>query len=160
MGCQGKSLKMIMLSLGTSPPLTEVSQALRARNAKKVWKMSSGASGPGTPRSLQKVLGTVWEVYGESPKVSKESSGLFPRLFGDFSGFRGRRPGETFSRLCRNFGPEGLSEPTVPLDKALFCYRGHFGPLGPKVEKRSKDDFRGLSALGVRKGIDKKVVVF
>ena len=54
--------------LGTSPPLTEVSRALRARNAEKVSKMCPGASGPGTPKSLQKVSGTG--ILPLSPSLS------------------------------------------------------------------------------------------
>ena len=88
-------------NLRTSPPLTEVSRALRARNAEKVSKMSPGASGPRTPKSLQKVSGTVRKISGE---CRKSLFGLFPRLFGDFSGSRGRRPRQTFSRLFRHFG--------------------------------------------------------
>ena len=101
-------------SLGTSPPLTEVSRALRARNAKKVSKMSPGASGPGTPKSLKKVSGTVREVSGESResvwRVFLEYSGTFWRLFGvpgpeapgdifeTFSASRARRARETSVR--------------------------------------------------------------
>ena len=65
--------------LGTSLPLTRVSQALRARNPEKVSKMSPGASGPEpekvpkkstkSPESLQKVLGECFRT--------------FPRLLGD-----------------------------------------------------------------------------
>ena len=41
-------LVTLNLVLRTSAPLTEVSWALRARNAKKVSEMSPRASGPGT----------------------------------------------------------------------------------------------------------------
>ena len=94
--------------LRASPPLTEVSRALRARNAEKVSKMSPGASGPGTPKSLQKVSGTVRE---DSFDTFRRLPRLFPRLFGDFSGSRGRRPRDTFSRLFRHFGREGPERP-------------------------------------------------
>ena len=94
--------------MGTSPPLTEVSPARRARNAEKVSKMSPGASGPGTPKSLQKVSGTVWEVSGESP----ESDG---RVFSDCSRdflktFRGSGaggPGRHFQEFFGISGPKG-----------------------------------------------------
>ena len=107
-GKESRLLNLRRLRLRTSPPITEVSRALRARNAENVSKMSPGASGPGTPKSLQKVSGTVRKVSGE---CQKSLFGLFPRLFGDFSGFRGRRPRETFSRLFRHFGPEGPERP-------------------------------------------------
>ena len=100
--------------LGTSPPLTEVSRALRPRNAKRVSKMSPGAPGPETPKSLKKVSGTVRQVSGESPesvwRVFLECSGTFWRLFGapgpeapgdifeTFSAFRARRARETSVR--------------------------------------------------------------
>ena len=45
--------------------------------------MSPGTSGPGIPKSLQKVSGTVREVSGQSPESVQESVfGLCPRLFG------------------------------------------------------------------------------
>ena len=51
--------------LRTSPPLTEVSQALElhAWNAEKVSKLSPGASGPETPERFKKVSGIsqIWE---------------------------------------------------------------------------------------------------
>ena len=95
----GSGVDLILL-LGTSPPLTEASRALRVRNAEKVSQMSPGASGPGTPKSLQKVSGTAWEVSG---KCRKSLFGLFPRLFGDISGFRGQRPQETFFETLSAF---------------------------------------------------------
>ena len=71
--------------LRTSPPLTEVSRALWARNAEKVSNMSPGASDPGTPKSLQKVssLGSLRRV---SRKCRKSLSGMFKF----FSSFRAR----------------------------------------------------------------------
>ena len=115
------------LSLGTSPPLTEVSRALRARNAERVSKMSPGASGPGTPKSLKKVSGTVREVSGESPesvwRVFLECSRSFWRLFAVL----GR---ETFSRLFLHFGPGG---PERPLKGA-----GWFPTLSPSLEKATR----------------------
>ena len=54
------------LWLGTSPPLTEVSRALQARNPKKVSKMSPGAGGPGTPKKSQKKSrGSLRRVSGK-----------------------------------------------------------------------------------------------
>ena len=95
----------------TRPPLTEVSRALRARNAEKVSKIFPGASGPGNPEKSPKSL-------GNSPKslqrVSKESFRTVPetfwRLFGvpgteapgdifeTYSAFRARRARETSVR--------------------------------------------------------------
>ena len=90
--------------LGTSPPLTEVSRALRARDAEKVSKMSPGASGPGTPKSLKKVSGTVREVSGESREsVSMESVfGVFRDFLETFWG-----PGRHFRDFFGISGPEG-----------------------------------------------------
>ena len=93
--------------LRTRPPLTEVSRALRARNAEKISKMSPGLQ-PRDPEKSPKSL-------GDSPKslrrVSKESFsetflGLFgvpgPEAPGDifetFSAFRARRARETSVR--------------------------------------------------------------
>ena len=84
--CAPKMTRYVGPTLGTSPPLTEVSRALRARNAERVSKMSPGAGGPGTPKSLKKVSGTVREVSGESPesvwRVFLECSGTFWTLLG------------------------------------------------------------------------------
>ena len=92
-------------ALGTSPPLTEVSQALRARNAEKISNMSPAASGPGTPKSLKKVSGMSPESLR---KVSGECFWSVPGLFGDFLGSWGRRPRETFFRDSFGIsGPEG-----------------------------------------------------
>ena len=87
--------------MGTSPPLTGVFRALRARNAEKVSKMSLRASGHGTPKSLQKVLGTVWEVSGKSfSKVSGEcfrsrflGRGSDEALFSEEKGFFSEKGG-------------------------------------------------------------------
>ena len=106
LSCLSISIQCLVAPTGlfccaTSPPLTEVSRAIRARNAEKVWKMSPGPPGPGTPKSLQKVSGTVWEDSGES---SESVERLFSDCSWDFlETFRGSGAGgpgdifETFS---------------------------------------------------------------
>ena len=93
------------LRLRTLPRATGVSRALRARNPIKVWKMSPWASGPGAPKSLEKVSKKS-EKSGNF-KVSKVSVRDFCETFrhpgapapGDFFqtflGFRARRARET-----------------------------------------------------------------
>ena len=85
--------------LGTSPPLTEVSRALRARNPKKVSKKSRGQSGK-SPESLRKVSGecfwtvpgTFWRLFGvPGPEAPGD-------IFETFLGFRARRARETSVR--------------------------------------------------------------
>ena len=94
--------------LGTSPPLTEVSRALRARNPKKVSKIpgpqkvskkSRGQSGK-SPESLRKVSGecfwtvpgTFWRLFGvPGPEAPGD-------IFETFLGFRARRARETSVR--------------------------------------------------------------
>ena len=71
----GWPLVILSGKLRTRPPLTELSRALRARDAEKVSKMSPGASGPRTPKSRQKVPGTVRKDPG--------------RYFRDFFGISG-----------------------------------------------------------------------
>ena len=93
-------------------PLQRSVGPFRPEMPKKSRKCFPGPPAP-EPR---KVLKKSREQSAKSPeslrKVSKECFfGLFPRLFGDFSGFRGRRPRETFSRLFRHFRPEGPERP-------------------------------------------------
>ena len=87
---------------------------------------------PGTPKSLQKVSGTVRKVSGECRKILL---GLFPRLFGDFSGFRGRRPRETFSRLS---GPKGSRD---------LCKGRARSPQN--LESRNSQKILGLLTTGI-----------
>ena len=100
--------------LGPGPPLTEVSRALRARNAERVSKMSLGASGPRTPKSLQKVpehsKNSLQTLSGDSPETSRTVPETFLRLFGvpgpeaprdifeTLSAFRARKARETSVR--------------------------------------------------------------
>ena len=83
--------------LGPSGPkgrksLENVSQGLRPQNPEK------------SPKSLRN---SPKRLFRHFPETLRRLPRLFPRLFGDFSGFRGRRPWQTFSRLSRHFGPEG-----------------------------------------------------
>ena len=103
-------------------PLTQVSQALRARNAEKISKMSYGAGEPEmpkksrkclpglrpqkpekSPKSLRSSLGSLRRVSG---KCRKSLVGLFPRLFGDF---QTARETSVRGRLVRNLGLELVS---------------------------------------------------
>ena len=133
-----------LLRLGTSPPLTEVSRALRARNAEKVSKMSPGASGPGTPKSVQKVpehfKNTLQALSGDSPETCRTVPETFLRLFGvsgpgapgdifeTFSAFQARRARETSVR-------GGL----VPNSRNLL-----------KTHKVLRSPFRGLCVKGAQ----------
>ena len=53
---------------------------------RKILKMSPGASGPGTPKNLQKVPGhskiTLETLSGDSPETSRTVTETFLRLFG------------------------------------------------------------------------------
>ena len=84
-------------------------RGLSARNAEKISKMSPKVSGPEKSRkSFGNSVGSLRRVSG---KCQKSLFGPFPGLFGDFSGFWGRRPRGTFSRLLQHFGPEGPERP-------------------------------------------------
>ena len=96
----------------------------KVANAPAPYRGLSGPSGPKCRKSLENVSRGLRprnpekspKSLGNSPKrlfrhTLWRLSGLFPRLFGDFSGSRGRRPRETFSRLFRHLGPEGPERP-------------------------------------------------
>ena len=105
-------LKIWILELKTSPPLTGVSRALWARFAEKVSKISPSASGPLTLKSLQKVSRTVQEVSRESPESVWRVFLDCPRGFGDSSGSGVRRRQEKFSvDFFGISGPEGARDP-------------------------------------------------
>ena len=95
------------LELGTSPPLTEVSRALRARNAEKVSKMSPGASGPGTPKSPQKSQQesekTLSTLSGDSPDCSRN-------FLETFRGSEAGGPGRHFRDFFGILGPNSLRD--------------------------------------------------
>ena len=75
---------------------------------KKVSKMSPGASGPGTPKSLKKVSGTVREVSGESPESVWRVFLDCPRDFLEtFWGPGAGGPGRHFRDFFGISGPEG-----------------------------------------------------
>ena len=93
-----------VLNLRALPRATGASPALRARNPKKVWKKSPRASGPGVPKSLEKVS-RKFEKSGKS--LENICSGLFWGLFPDYLGPWSRRPWETFFRLFWDVGPGG-----------------------------------------------------
>ena len=85
---------------------TEVSRASGPK-----CRRSPGAFGPVTPKRLQKVSRTIWEVSGESPlsrKCRKESFRTVPETFGDSSGSWGQRPREIFSSLSLHLAPHAL----------------------------------------------------
>ena len=82
--------------LRTSPPLTGVSRALRAKNAEKVSKISGGAFGRGSRKSLQKSRG----LSGKSPESLRRVSGeclltFCPDFLETFSGSQARGLGDT-----------------------------------------------------------------
>ena len=101
------------LALGTRPPLTGVSRALRSRNAEKVSKMSPGACGldpekvskksrdspkvlsryfPETLQRLPRLSPRLWRcLWGPRPEAPRE-------IFETFSAFRARRARETKGR--------------------------------------------------------------
>ena len=92
-------------ALRTLPRATGVSRALRARETpKKVWKKVSGASGRGTPKSLEK-------VSKKSEKSGKSLENVCLGLLRDFlqtfwdPGAGG--PGRHFSDFFGISGPEG-----------------------------------------------------
>ena len=89
---------------------------------KKVSKMSPGACGPETQKVSKKSREQSGKSLESLRKVSKESLPTVPRLFGDFSGCRGRRPRGTFLGLLRQ-GPTDLCKPR--------------GELVPKTSARS-----------------------
>ena len=104
------SQKKMFQGSGTSPPLTEVSRALRARNAESLENVSRG-SGRGTPKSLQKVsgnsLGSLW-------KLSKESFLDCSRDFSEtFQGSRAGGPERHFRDFFWHFRPEGPKRPLL-----------------------------------------------
>ena len=74
------------------------------------------------PKSLQKVSGSLQRVSG---KCWKSLFGLFLRLFADHSGFRGRRPRETydffrhFSALARRARETSVRGGLVPMGGVL-----------------------------------------
>ena len=69
--------------------LENVSRGLRPRNPEK---------------SSKSLRNSPTRLFQHFPETLRRPPRLFPRVFGDFSGFRGRRPRETFSRLFRHFG--------------------------------------------------------
>ena len=97
-------------SLGTSPPLTGVSQALRPEMPKSLENVSQGLW-LGSPKSLQKVRKKSKTLSRHFPETLRRLPRLSPRLFGDFFGSPGRRPRETFSRVFGISGPEGPRDP-------------------------------------------------
>ena len=120
-------------TLGTSPPLTEVSRALRARNAEKVSKMS-----PGTPKSIQRVSVTVWEVSRESlESVSRVflDPKKYPKSFGDSLGSLQRVSGKclesvfgVFRDFLETFGGPEAGGP----GRHFREFFGISGPEGPR----------------------------
>ena len=100
--------------LGTSPPLTEVSRALQARNPKKSLENVSRGSWPRDPKKSRKSLGdSPGSLRRVSGKCLESVFGVFwdfletfwgpgargpGRYFRDFLGFRARRARETSVR--------------------------------------------------------------
>ena len=75
---------------------------------KNVSKMPPGASGPGAPKSLQKVSGTVWEVSGESPEsVERVFSDCSRDFLETFRGSGAGDPGRHFRDFFGISGPKG-----------------------------------------------------
>ena len=99
--------QVFLEDLGTSLPLTGVSWGLRARNAEKISKMSSGGSGFGTPKSFQKVLGTD----------RKHSSVTFRRLSEDFPDCP-----RDFLETCRGSGA-GAPGPPGDIFQIFLAFR-------------------------------------
>ena len=96
-------------------PLQRSLQASGARSAEKVSKMSPRASGPRTPKSLQKGLGdspgSLWRVSGKClESFFLECSGTFS----DFLGVRGpEAPGDIFSETFSAFRGRRARETSV-----------------------------------------------
>ena len=84
-------------------------QSLRGLSGPKCRKNLENVSWglrPRNPEKSPKTRNSLGNLGRVSRKCRKSLFGLFPRLFGDFSRFRGRRLRETFSRRLWHFGPE------------------------------------------------------
>ena len=101
-------------NLGTPPPGTEGSRALRARNPKRVRKDRKGVPGPLAPGSPR-----FPKSAPRSPKrVQERSFGLFldsfrtpGRTLGDFGA---PAPGHPYGLFSDSFGVPGPKGPSVP----------------------------------------------
>ena len=89
----------------TLPRATGVSQVLRARHSHKVWKESPGTSGPGAPKSLEKVPNRHFRDFFQTFLRT------FSRLLPDFLNF-GAPPGDSFQTF---FGISGGGARETPV---------------------------------------------
>ena len=118
--------------MGTSPPLTEVSRALRARNPKKTSrKCLPGPPAPGPQTVSKKSQNTPKTLSRHFPETLRRLPALSPRLFRDFLGVPGpEAPGDIFetflgfrARRARETSVRGGLVPNGC--KCQFCFYGH-----------------------------------
>ena len=121
-------------------PCERASPLQRSRNAEKVSKMSPGASGPRTPKSLQKVSGTV-------QKDSFDISEDFPDCSRDFlETFRGSGAGGPGRHFRDSFG---ISGPKGPRD---LC-KGRAGLPGKPPPEKCQGELKGQTKRDKRSQI-------
>ena len=136
----------VVNDLGASRPLLSAFRAQRARNAERVSKTSPGASGPGTPKSLQKVSGTVREASGELPeKVSGECFWSVPGLLGVSKNVSGASARETFFR-----DSFGLSGPLATSGSVINDLELPSPPPHPYLEAAKRTNYSEDRGLKVR----------
>ena len=97
-------------------PLQRSLGPFRPEIPKKSRKCLPGPPAP-EPRKVSKIFKSLGNNLGSLPRVSgkcrKSLFGLFARLFGDFSGFPGRRPRETFYETFSAFRARRARETSV-----------------------------------------------
>ena len=145
-------------TLGTSLPLTEVSRALRARNAEKVSKMSLGPQdpkkSPKSPGALQKHSpDTFRRLYRDLPDCPRDFFETFwgpgaggpERRFGDFFGISGPEgPGD----LCKGRAGSQYKQFRNCLYKLCFYMGGRVSGGGFPVHDRCADPACMMGSLG------------